>query len=46
MDMTSLLARVAAGFAVKGAAIAGALYGASAVYSYVATVFSGVRHVL
>ena len=46
MDQSSIFARVAGGLAVRGAAIVGALYGASYVWSYVANVFDGVSHVL
>lgn len=46
MDMNSTLARIAAGFAVKAAGIALAIYLAVTVAAYVTDVFSKVNNAL
>jgi hypothetical protein len=46
MDMVSIIARVASGFAVKAAAFAAACYVASYVYSFVVQAFAPIAGVL
>lgn len=46
MDLTSIFARTAAGFAVKAAAIGAAIYLVVTVYHYVAGVFGAVSTAL
>jgi len=46
MDMVSIIARVASGYAVKAAVALAVLYAGHAVYAYVVGVFSVAHHAM